>query len=350
MKPLHYLAACLLAAPLLVALVPRGDSLSFHPSNGTTVSKEAELHLTVDLGDITAEADGQDISQQIPSEASAVIDVAMAWTDKYVEVEKDKNRPKELIRKYETLSGKYDASAAGDSKSGDIENFDALANHSVKFQWNAEKDAYDISFHECTGDEKLLKSQTDDLDLRAILPDKEVSAGDTWEVEGSKLGHMLFGASKFDEADIPADNPMADVLKNEILPQIQKLGKSFKVTCEYKGQREVDGDALGVIAIESGGDGTIDLSAAIQAAIEGQMPEGMDMDLSIKTAALNTHLSGKGEALWDLKAGHVHSGETELEFTASLNVDMTMNVQGQSHSLKAEVEVPGKIHWKMTTK
>jgi hypothetical protein len=80
------------------------------------------------------------------------------------------------------------------------------------------------------------------------------------------------------------------------------------------------------------------------------MPEGMDMDLSIKTAALNTHLSGKGEALWDLKAGHVHSGETELEFTASLNVDMTMNVQGQSHSLKAEVEVPGKIHWKMSTK
>ena len=116
MKPLHFLAPCLLAAPLLVALEPRGDSLSFHPADGTTVSKQAELHVSVDLGDVTVEADGQDISEQIPGDMSAVVDVAMSWTDKYVEVEKDKNRPTDLIRTYESQLGRlrrYDHLALG---------------------------------------------------------------------------------------------------------------------------------------------------------------------------------------------------------------------------------------------
>jgi hypothetical protein len=348
MKTLSQLAPSLWCAPLLLFVGPLADTVAFHPADGTSISKESEVHVTFELGDITAEVDGQDMSDNIPGDFDGALDIAMSWTDKYVAVDKEKQRPTDLIRTYDSLSGEYDVSAAGESESGDIKEIDALVDHSVRFKWNAEKSAYDISFHECSGDEKLLASQTDDLDLRAILPDKAVSEGDTWEVDGSKLGSMLFG--KLDAAQIPDDNPMADVIRNEVLPQIEKLAKTFKVHCEYKGQREDGSSKLGVIAMRLEGGGTIDLANAIQSAIEAQAPEGVEFDLDIRSAALDTKLEGKGECLWNLAAGHVHAASSDVEFSATFDFDASVDVQNEQHSMKANVELPGKIAWKLAVK
>ena len=98
------------------------------------------------------------------------------------------------------------------------------------------------------------------------------------------------------------------------------------------------------------GGGTIDLANAIQSAIEAQAPEGVEFDLTIRSAALDAKIEGKGECLWDLAAGHVHAASSDVEFSATFDFDASVDVQNEQHTMKANVELPGKIAWKLAVK
>ena len=53
--------AAALSVPLLLALHPRGDELSFSPEDGSTLSKELELDMTFNLEDISMTVNGQEM-------------------------------------------------------------------------------------------------------------------------------------------------------------------------------------------------------------------------------------------------------------------------------------------------
>jgi hypothetical protein len=342
----HLLPASALAgATLLLALAPRADSVSFHPAAGSSLPKKFTLSLEFELGDVTMIADGNDMSDNIPGDVTGAAEMEMSITDKYVELKDGK--PTELIRTFDQLSSNWDASAGGEqAPGGEIENFDALASKSVRFKWNEEKGDYEVNFHESEGDAELLKSLDVDMDLRALLPTKEVSEGDTWEVSGSRLAPLLFCGSKVDAGQMPKDNPIAQLIEDEILPQLEKLGKEFKLTCQYKGTRDEGGSSVGVIGLKLTGEGTLDFKSLIEAAISMQAPEGMDFEATVDEAGLSIKLEGQGECLWDLKAGHMRAFALDSSATCNGRADIKVEVQGESHSAEGEAEILGKIHWK----
>jgi hypothetical protein len=340
------LLPALLASPLLLALEPRGDALTFHPAKDSSLTKVTEIEMSFSLGDITLIVGGNDMGGQIPGDVSGDMDMSMTWTDKYVDLKDGK--PLELIRTYDEMSGSMDMNAAGQANSNDIPDFDALSGKSIKFKWNAEKDAYDISYHECDGEEKLLKTQQVDMDYRMMLPTKEVAVGDKWTVQTDFIRQMLDGIKNGDMGD--DDAGIGIILQDELFPQLEKLVDKFKTTCEYKGKRDEEGISVGVIAVTIEGSGSLDLKSMIEAIISEQMPAGADVEFDISQADLGLRMSGKGEVLWNLASGHVLSAEQEAEFTVNVTLEAALTAQGQDQSIEAEVELPGKFKQTMTLK
>ncbi|HUR29132.1 MAG TPA: hypothetical protein VM509_13165 [Planctomycetota bacterium] len=347
MNPTRYFLSALLASPVLLALEPRGDALTFHPTKDSTLTKVNEMTMSFELGDMSVIVDGNDVAGSIPADISGEMNMSITWTDKYVEFKKD-GAPKELIRSYEEMKGSMDMNGAGDSKTNDIPEFDALSGKSIKFAWNEEKGDYDKTFHDCEGEDKLLKTQQVDMDWRLMLPTKEVAIGDKWEVPTDFVRQILDGIKNGDMGDDEAG--IATILQDELFPQMEKLLDKFKTTCEYKGHRDEDGVDAGVISIAIEGKGDLDLKAMIEAILTEQIPANVEVEYDITKAVLGLSMTGKGELLWNMASGHVLSLDQSADFTVDIGFDASFEAQGQSQSVEAQIELPGKFTSKMNLK
>ncbi len=347
MNPKRFLLPALMASPLLLALAPLADGLNFNPAKGSSLSKNTEINMSFELGDMTVVVDGQDMSGQIPADASGNMDMTMGWTDKYVDLKDGK--PLELIRTYDEMSGSMEMNGGGESDSNDIPDFDALSGKTIRFTWNEEKKEYDVAFHECEGEEKLLKTQQIDMDYRMMLPTAEVAVGDKWEVPTDFVRQILDGIKNGDMGEDGA--AMQAILQDELFPQLERMLENFKTSCEYKGRRDEDGVDAGVIAVSIEGKGDLDLKSMIESLVEEQMKNmGQEIEFSIGKATLAMNMKGKGEVLWDIKSGHVLSADQTADFTINVGFDASIDAGGQSHSVEAEIEVPGKFSQTMTLK
>lgn len=329
----------LAALPLLAAMAPWVAGLAFAPAADTTVTRQHTFQLDFELGDISVVVDGQDFSEMIPGDFEATVDSKVEMRDTFVS--SGGGRALELIRTFVSIEAEVEA--MGESQ--EMDDADKMVGKSVRFQWNEDDGDYDVSYHECEGDEDDLDSLSADMDLSVLLPGREVAAGDTWTVPTDKLRTLLMLDKLTDS--VP-DDEMGQIVAAELFPQFDSMLESFKVSCEYKGEREVDGRSVGVIAVDLLGEGLVDLESVIVAAIESQNA-GMDIDLSVNTAELTIGMTGKGELLWDLKAGLLRSFDlsADLEIGGSLSLDA--DAAGESHAMEGEVELLGRGSWKIRT-
>ncbi len=339
--------SALVVAPLCLALNPSvGDELTFHPKDGSSLSKTFEVSLDVKVDDLSFSVNGQDISENIPlTDANASVAGTRAITDQYVKVADGK--PLELIRSFDDIKMKYEAG----SNSGEMAEAEKLASKKVKFKWNADSKEYDVSYHETEGDSDLLEHLSEDMDLRAILPDHAVKQGDKWEVDAKGLMSVLLAGMKTDKVDLSKAPEEAQQILGEILPQIQKLGADIKTSCEYKGSRDVDGKRSAAIAIKVDGKPSIDLSGMIEELIKKQGETmGQELTVKVKKATVALQVGGEGELLWDLAEGHIHDFHMGSTYKINLDIDMAVSAQGQDQSVEGSVEASGKGDWKVSTK
>src|SRR5687768_14607654 len=124
MNPTRFLLPALLATPLLLALEPRGDALTFHPAKESSLTKVSEMTMEFSLGDVSIVVSGQDMSSNIPDGVGGDMAMSMTWTDKYVDLKDGK--PLDLIRTYEEMTGSVEFSGGGEQESNEIPEFDAL--------------------------------------------------------------------------------------------------------------------------------------------------------------------------------------------------------------------------------
>ena len=350
MNATRLLLPALLASPLLLALEPRADGLTFHPAKDSSLTKSTDIDMSFELGDISVVLNGNDMSGQIPTDVSGAMKMSMTWTDTYVELDsKDNNKPLELIRSYDAMSGSMDMSGGGESNNNEIPDFDALSGKSIKFKWNEEKKEYDITYHECEGEEKLLKTQQVDMDYRMMLPTKEVAVGDKWEVQTDFIRQMLEAMKNGDMGGEEA--AVTAILQDELFPQMEKLLEKFKTTCEYKGQRDADGVNAGVIAVVIEGKGDLDFKSMLESLIEEQISKsGQEVSFEIGKAVMGLSMAGKGEILWDMKSGHILSAEQGADFTVNIDFDASVDAGGQTQEVEAAVELTGKFSTTTSTK
>lgn len=326
----------LLAAPLLCALSPVADDLSFHPNDGTEVTRLYSIDIEYELGDLSVVIDGQDISEMIPSDVSGTAEIAMKLTESFVR--SADGRPLELIRSFVEMSG--EASSMGESEA--IEEIDKLEGKRVRFVWNEEEGDYDVAFHESEGDEEELEGLSPDMDLRALLPGKAVAVGDTWTVDGKQLSSVLLLGDKPHTGETEVDQ----LFETAIWPQLESLLEQFKITCEYQGERDVDGRKVGAVGVTMHGEGNLDLSELIRSMVQLQA-QGMEVDIDVATAELAVKFDSKGELLWDLAAGHLRAYDMGCDADLAVEVSMTAGAQGQSQQIDADVELSASGTWKI---
>src|SRR5688500_9065663 len=135
MNPTRFLLPALLASPLLLALEPRADALTFHPAKETSLTKTNDITVSFELGDMTVMVDGNDMSGQIPADFSGEMSMSLTWIDKYIDIDAAEGKPLELIRSYEEMTGSMDMNAGSESHNTEIPEFDALSGKSIKFKW-----------------------------------------------------------------------------------------------------------------------------------------------------------------------------------------------------------------------
>lgn len=345
---LHRLA--LLASPALLAFVPQTAKVSFHPDEGATLEKTFEFELDMMMDDLSVMVDGMDMGGMLPIEEDPAINahMTMVISDEYVGM--GSGRPTELVREFKEMTVDYEATP-GESGS---ESADDIEGMRVRFKWNDEDGGYDVTFadEDSDRDPEMLDSLGEDMDLRALLPESaDVSEGDTWEVaEGDVAGVLMPGLDMTramgaaGAQDMPEEAAMIFDMLSE---QIEAFPKSYEITCEYKGARDVDGTQIGAIQVKIEGTGEIDFSEVIMEGIAQQ--GGGEVDADISHADFQIELDGEGTLLWNLEAGHLHSFEMSTEMTLIFEAGGAVDAQGESHDFDAAIEFGGGITWTIET-
>ena len=336
----HWLTALALA-PALMALEPRADAVDFAPSEGSSLKKTFGIEFNLALGDLTILANGMDMSEGVPADFELSTKLAMTVVDTYVDIEEEK--PLDLIRLYDALSLTWET--PDDSGESD-EEFTALAGKQVRFQWNGDSETYAVTYHESEGDEESLEGLGVDMDLRSMLPDEEVSEGDTWTLTADQVVALLGFGAELDELLVVdlEDDPagVGPLIESELMPQIKNLLDELAAECTYAGPRE---EGLGAIDLKVQGEGTLDLTSMLVEMIESQMPDGMGATVAVDEAVVSVALEGAGTLLWDLQAGHLNSFEMAPELEILVDISLSIEVGGETQDFEASLELLGNGTW-----
>lgn len=346
MQSVRSFRSALFVAPLCLALTPVVDDVAFHPKDGTEVTKVFGNSMEFALDDITMSLDGNDMSDAIPiDEAQMTMESSVTITDKYVTVAE--GRPTELLRSFDAIDSSIEAGAETTSN----EELEKLEGKKVSFKWNADNKAYDIAYHESEGDAEMLDRLAEDMDLRALLPDRSVKEGDKWEVDAEGLMSVVFAGMRLDKLDMgDAPEEMADVLE-EMIGEVKRLGDDIKTVCEYKGTRDVDGKSCGAVAIKVEGKPSLDLASFITNVAKKQGETmGVQIDIDVKKATLALELGATGELVWNLGDGHVKSFQLTQNINLNAELDITAGAQGQSQHVEMTAEASGKGEMTVETK
>jgi hypothetical protein len=338
-------AASALALPLLVAFGVRGENLAFAPEDGTSLDKELSMEVSLYVEDLSMIVDGQDMGGMMMGELDEALsfNALISVTDEFVKSANGKHV--ELLRTYNELS----AEGGTESEREAADGFDELEDSTILFKWNEEEGEYTKSFHESEGEEDLLENLEVDMDLLGLLPEGEVSEGDTWEMDGSDA-LSLFAPGGFPSGGGGEDDDeVMEIISQELESQFDEAFEDFSIECTYKGTQE-DGDSTyGEIAFEFEGEGAIDLSELLMQMIDLQA-EGAEIEIDADiTAGLDLSFKGTGTLLWDPKTGHLRSYEMSCEMTLLADVVAAIDVMGQSQEFEASAELSGSGAWTMTT-
>ncbi len=341
--PLGFLALALLASR-------PADELSFAPEAGSSVTRTFAEKTELVIDSATLELGGERHDQE-----DLEVDVRYARSTVLVDepLEVGDERIEKLVRTIEeasSLSFVHSIEDGDNELEGEAEGTSQLADARVLFTWDEEEEEYEIAFEEDNSgyDDDLLEGLVAQADLSFLLPEDEVSEGDTWEVEAGALAALLRpGGDLALEVASEADE---DDLRPIVLCYffgLAECGEDIdgEVALEYEGIEETDDGELAAIALQ------LELSSS-RPIVEAMAKLAEDLDLDQTTfegmaeAAVEHAFEGEGTLLWDVEAARAHSlsieGDLEVTFSAGgseggMDVSMELVFSGTT-KLTVEVE------------
>ncbi len=338
----------LLGSLLLLAFQPVADKVEFHPADGTESTKSFTVGGSFEMGDLSMVVNGQDMSGMIPlDQMSGEFDASFSVVDQYVKTVDGKLL--EFVRRFDKSSSEWDMG----EESGSEEDWMEMDGKTVVFKWNEESKSYERSYKDGEGDEEKLEElgmNPDLLDYRTLLPQKSVAKGDRWSVDPKGMGSALMFGLDFDALPSMGDEiEDAEALEmlEQLKPSFERMLESIKTECEYDGVREVDGVNVGVIKVRIAVDGSVDLAQTIEELARKQIPEGIEVDMSINTAKVGMTMKGEGELLWDVQRGLPHTFSLAGEMGLKFELDASVSAEGQEQAIEMSMEMTGDVNWGM---
>jgi hypothetical protein len=291
----------LLLLPLCLVFLsaPARDAvaLRFEPEEGTVLKRtfqaEAKYHLADSSLSINGEA--QEKTEETPDYHMSFLE-RIAVTDDLKKVAD--GRPTELVRTFDELTQNTDS--VGDKESSST-YASPLAGRKVRFTWDPDAERYDVeAADDGELDEDVAAWLAEDLDLRLVLPSKEVEAGDEWELDPKLYLAFMWPSGLLDFH--PEGQELDEADRAPSRQTIEHLEGSG--TARLEEVREEDGVRVAVIHVE------LELktgSASTLPAIEGQQPE-LEFEVEIERKV-------KGTILWDLEHAHARSATLDCDAT-----------------------------------
>lgn len=343
-----YSTTAALAFPLLLAFSPAPvETIKFSPKAGTAVTKSFVTTTELELDDADIRMGGNPMPiEGMEMNQKAVQSVTV--TDEYGDTAD--GRMAKLTRTYDAIGMESDTDMVmGMQQSMSGAGTSGLEGKTVVFQWNEEEDEYDTKFKEGEkGDAKLLEELTFGMDLVGLLPAEEIEVGASYDIEPGALEELLApGGNMGVEMEMDGAQggmPGMDQGQTGDLSHFFQEALDGSATGKLKEVRDSEGVRLAVIELNFDVLAVADLTEAMGDMGGGELPPGMD--ISVDRMEMEMTYVGKGEMLWNLTAGHVHSIKMEGDIT--INMDMAMTMNGEMEMTTA-IDMAGKAVTSVTT-
>jgi hypothetical protein len=351
MRNLPFISA--LIAPWCFA--PRADAPAFRPAADTTLTKVFAQTGSLELRDFSLDVDGQDMGGMMGS-MEFTLDTETGLTIQDTYVSSSHGRPEHLKRTFEVLKSLITVTggAGGEVEENPMEASSPLEGRTVAFTWNAQEGQFDAAFEGSGGAADLLEGLEEEMDMRFLLPAGEVAAGATWEVNVEDLLPLVRPGGDLGFETPDEDEEAAQMLEDLLSEKVDELKDLLRgtCTCTYKGSSEAEGQRLGEIEVVVEIASAADLSSLIEEAIQKIAAQSgeTEMPIDVTTADVNLDVQGGGTLLWDLGAGHIHSLDMKSECQVSLDVSVSIDAHGESHSANLSAEFSGKLEQSVETK
>ena len=346
MKNTRTLLTTLLAAPALLALTLPVDEVAFGPEAGTSVTRTYTSNNQFSLDEMEMSMNGQPMPMDIEMNMDMSMDLSIDVTDTYVAV--GDGRPDKLQRTYDALGTEAHFSMemammpdGGQDK--DISSSSELEGKTVLFTWNDEEGDFDVAYHESEGDEELLENLKEDMDFRALLPEGDVNAGDTWEIEPKSLISVLFPGGNMGLV------PEEDGGSEEMMPGMDGMGADIsemlgdllegEASAEYMGTEDADGTTVAVIHFTISISSSNDMTEIVEDSMS-EMPEG-GPEISVNYVDVEIEMEGEGTLQWDLAASRAHSYEIQGTMNTLMDMGMGVAMGDKEMEMEQSLEMSG---------
>jgi hypothetical protein len=355
MKNKTLLLLPLLAAPALYAFAAAPSKVTFEPSEGSSAAKTFEnvVEMTLDNMDMTM--NGEEAPMMPEMDMSITMTSTVAVTDEYVKIRE--NAPATLRRTFDELANNVSVSMEiemmGDTQSNDqeIDASSELEGKTVVFIWDEDEADYVKAFDPEEEESELLEDLWEDMDLRSLLPEGDVSEGDEWTIPVKGLGSILAPGGNLamvpEEMDAEAMMSGGMGMGGSMADFISEL-LDGEANGRFLGMRVVDEKKLGAIKVTVDISSSNDMTEKVLEMMEN-MPDEMEMEMDFDHIDVEFTLEGEGELLWDMEAGRAHSFELSGPTTMTYDVGISMEMEGMgAMSFEQMMEMSGTLNMSAT--
>jgi len=347
MKNITRLALGALAASSLLAFTLPDDALTFGPDQGSSLTKTFTSEMTFSLDDMNMTINGEAPPMMPEMDMEMTKEDTIVITDEYASL-KDGTVTK-LKRTFETIGQEISVESSMEMMGETQETnptgsgSSALEGTTVSFTWNDDDEEYERAFEGDGDDEDLLENLIADMDLRALLPDGEVSEGDEWDVDLITLVDILApGGDLAIEVEMEGSDEMMGGPDPEMMTNLRELLGDLlegEFTATYQGKRKADGLTMGVIAV------SIDVESARD--MSELMAESMDeadspVPMELERADVEFSIVAEGELLWNMAAGEIHAFDVSGDASVAMDMAMSLDV-GEPMEMEMSMEMSGTI-------
>ena len=319
-----------LALFLLASPAREGVALVYEPEEGTVLKRLFVAEARYRLTDETASIDGEAIEHDgdLPDIGTSFVE-RIAVTDTLAAVAD--GRPTELLRTFDELSQENTDTFEGEEST--TEYGSPLQGRRVRFTWDPEEERYGVeAADEDELDEELADWLSEDLDLRRLLPAREVEAGDEWELDPKLYLAFMWPGGLLDFH--PSDGEVDEEDRAPSRQTIERLEGSGTASLEEL--REEDGVRVAVIHVEleitTGSETTLP-------AVEGGDPDAGEFPIPEREVEVEIERTLEGTILWDLEHGHALSAELTCEASRLHTESWTITGESEDgEQISADVE------------
>lgn len=317
----HLLArACAVLAPSLPLLAQEPLELRFAPAEGSVLRRTVTLDHTLVLQELRTVSKGQ--SQTIQESISLEAHQTLRTLDTFRKI--GEGRPLLLQRRFDELSWKGEFVVGGAPEA--IKAVSPLGGTSVLYTWVPEDRAYGKYYDARESTEETLLNLAEDLDLRALLPDHALHAGESWSVPAANLVDVLAPCGRLDwrfDAQRTRRNLLRTLRCGLAGNYVEYFGGESKGECKatLAGVESGTDGRLARIDLELKLENQVDQRGLLQAQMTG--PE-IASGYRCLHAPVTWRFEGKGKLVWDLDARHAASLELEGSQSVALEVELSI--------------------------